>query len=121
MPQYRDRTRETSTSTGTGAITTSGVAPTGCQTLATAYAGAPAFVGYAIQHQTLNEWEVGKGTFNGTTGLTRDVVRSGSGGVGVLVNFSAGTKDVFIAMASEQVDNANLGMQHAVARGCCSP
>lgn len=121
MPIYRDRTQETSTSTGTGAVTTSGVAPSGCQTLATAYGSAALVVGYAIEHTTLNEWEVGKGTFNGTTGLTRDVVRSGSSGPGTLVNFSAGTKNVFITASAEQIDNGNLGMQYVGARGLMRP
>lgn len=122
MPQYRDRTLETTTSTGTGAITTSGVAPTGMQTLASAFGGvAVQNVGYCIQHSTLNEWEVGKGTFDGSTGFTREVVRDGSAGKGVLVNFSAGTKDIFVTISSEHIDNANFGVQYASSRGMLCP
>lgn len=121
MPAFADRSQETTTSTGTGAITTSGTAPTRFQTLAAGLGGPRINVGYCIEHTTANEWEVGKGTFNGTTGLTRDVVRDGSSGKGVLVNFSAGTKNVFVTVLAEHIDNANHGQQYAMARNFAQP
>lgn len=122
MPSFADRAKETTTSTGTGAITLSGTAASTFQTLQAAFGSQVRLnVGYCIAHQSANEWEVGKGTFNGTTGLTRDVVRSGSSGTGVLVNFSAGTKDVFVAASAEHVDNANHGQQYAMARNIVQP
>lgn len=120
MPYFADRVKDTSTTTGTGAITLDGSAPTGYQTFATGFGSGSRIVGYCIQHQSGNEWEVGKGTFNGTTGLTRDVVRASSNS-GALVNFSAGTKDVFCTASSEQVDNANNGLQYCAARGILQP
>ena len=120
MPYYADRCGETSTTTGTGSFTTSGVAMSGCQTLVAGLGSSPKVVGYAIESQTPGQWEVGKGTFNGSTGLTRDVVRSSSNS-GALVNFSAGTKNVFISPSSEHFGNANLGMQYAVSRGFAMP
>lgn len=120
MPLFADRVRDTTTSTGTGAITLANTAPAGSRTFAAAFGSSSSFVGYVIQGQTPGEWEVGKGTFNGTTGLTRDTVRSSSNS-GALVNFSAGTKDVFCAPSSEQLDNASIGFQYAVARGFALP
>lgn len=114
MPAYADRTKDTTTSTGTGAITLANSAPTGFQTFATAFGSASTWVGYCIVGGA--EWEVGKGTFNGTTGLTREVVRSSSNS-NALVNFSAGTKDVFCAPAAETIDNANVSNQTMVS-GC---
>lgn len=122
MPAYRDRVKESTTSTGTGAIVLSGTAATGgYQTFAAALGSSTVLnVGYCIQNTSTGEWEVGKGTFNGTTGLTRDTVRASSNG-GALVSFGSGTKDVFITAAAEQIDNANTGMQYAASRGFLMP
>lgn len=88
-----DRVRDTSTTTSTGAFTLAGSAPTGYRTFASVCANADTIY-YCIQHQTLNEWEVGLGTSNGGTTLTRTTVLASSN-AGSAVNFSAGTKDVF--------------------------
>ena len=122
MPTFADRVKETTTSTGTGAITTSGTAPTGFQTIATGLGGVARLnVAYAIVHQSANEWETGKGDFDGTTGLTRHTPRDGSAGKATLVTFSAGTKDVFITVLSEHIDNANHGQQYVMARNIVQP
>lgn len=118
MPYLADRVKDTTTSTGTTAITLSGTAPTGYQAFATAFGSASLVVPYCIVGTS--EWEVGKGTFNGTTGLTRDTVRSSSNS-GALVNFSAGTKDVFVTANAELLDNANIGLQSAQVRGWAIP
>ena len=88
-----DRVKETSTSTGTGTITLAG-AVTGFQSFAAVGNGNTTY--YCIASQSANEWEVGLGTYtsSGTT-LARTTVLSSSNG-GSLVNFSAGTKDVFV-------------------------
>jgi len=88
-----DRVRDTTTTTGTGTVTLSGTAPTGYQTF-------EAGVGNTnTTYYTINagsQWEVGLGTYSssGPT-LSRDVVLSSSNG-NALVNFSVGTKDVFV-------------------------
>lgn len=121
MPFFADRVRDTTTSTGTGSITLAGTAPTGMRTFASAFgSGTTPNVGYVIQGQTGGEWEVGEGTFNGTTGLTRDVVRSSSNS-GALVNFSAGTKDVFCAPSASYLGGAGIGFSYALARGFAMP
>lgn len=118
MPYLSDRTKDSTTTTGTGAVTLSGVAPTGFQTFAAGLGSTSSRIGYCIAGGA--EWEVGKGVFNGTTGLTRDTVRSSSN-ANALVNFSAGTKDVFVSTSAELLDNANTGMQYAMSRGFMTP
>jgi hypothetical protein len=87
-----DRVRETTTTTGTGTVTLAG-AVTGFQTFAAI--GNANITYYTIAGQGTSEWEVGIGTYtsSGTT-LSRDTVLASSNS-GSLVNFSAGTKDVF--------------------------
>lgn len=88
-----DRVRETTTTTGTGTITLAG-AVTGFQSFSVVGDGNTTY--YTIAGQGTSEWEVGVGTYtlSGTT-LSRDSVLASSNS-GSLVNFSAGTKDVFV-------------------------
>ena len=92
-----DRVQETTTSTGTGTITLAG-AVTGFQSFAVIGNGNNTF--YTITDGT--NWEVGIGTYtsSGTT-LSRDTVLSSSNS-GSLVNFSAGTKNVFVTQPSSR-------------------
>ena len=87
-----DRVRETTTTTGTGTVTLAG-AVLGFQTFSAIGNGNNTY--YTIAGQGTSEWEVGIGTYtsSGTT-LSRDTVLASSNS-GSLVNFSAGTKDVF--------------------------
>jgi hypothetical protein len=84
-----DRVQETTTTTGTGAITLAG-AGTGYRTFASVMAASDTCY-YTIAGGS--EWEVGLGTFNTT--LTRTTVYASSN-AGSLVNFSAGSKNVFL-------------------------
>ena len=86
-----DRVKETTTTTGTGTVTLAGAA-TGFQTFAAVGNGNSTY--YTIEDGT--NWEVGVGTYtsSGTT-LSRTTVISSSNS-GSLVNFSAGTKNVFV-------------------------
>jgi hypothetical protein len=88
-----DRVQETTTTTGTGTVTLAG-AVSGYQTFAAVGDGNSTY--YTIAGQTGSEWEVGIGTYtaSGTT-LSRTTVLSSSNS-GSLVNFSAGTKNVFV-------------------------
>jgi len=87
-----DRVRETTTTTGTGTVTLAG-AVLGFQTFSAIGNGNTTY--YTIAGQGTSEWEVGIGTYtsSGTT-LSRTTVLASSNS-GSLVNFSAGTKDVF--------------------------
>ena len=88
-----DRVQETTTTTGTGTITLAG-AVTGFQSFAVIGNGNTTF--YTIADQSGSNWEVGIGTYtaSGTT-LARTTVLSSSNS-GNLVNFGAGTKNVFV-------------------------
>ena len=89
----KDRVRETSVTQGTGTFTLAG-AVTGYQSFTAIGNGNTTY--YTIYLQASNEWEVGIGTYtaSGTT-LSRDTILASSNG-GAVVNFSAGTKDVFV-------------------------
>jgi hypothetical protein len=95
----KDRVKETSVSTGTGSITLDGaVGP--YQAFSILGDGNTTY--YCIAGQTSTEWEVGIGTFtsSGNT-LSRDTILASSSSNAV-VNFSAGTKDVFVTYPSEK-------------------
>ena len=95
----KDRVRETTTTTGTGTITLGGAA-TGFQSFSVIGDSNTTF--YTIQLSNTNEWEVGIGTYtsSGTT-LSRDTILESSNS-GSAVNFSAGTKDVFVTYPAEK-------------------
>jgi hypothetical protein len=101
-----DRVRETTTTTGTGSVTLAG-AVTGFQTFAAI--GNANTTYYTIAGQGTNEWEVGIGTYtaSGTT-LSRDTVLASSNS-GSLVNFSAGTKDVFCDYPAGRAVQGGMG------------
>lgn len=93
----KDRVKETTTTTGTGAVTLGGPAA-GFQSFSVIGNGNTTY--YAIIGGT--EWEVGIGTYtsSGTT-LSRDTVLESSNS-GSLVNFSTGTKEVFVTYPAER-------------------
>jgi hypothetical protein len=93
----KDRVQETSTTTGTGTFTLAG-AVSGFQSFSAI--GNANTTYYAIVGGA--EWEVGLGTYtsSGTT-LSRDTILESSNG-GTAVNFSAGTKNVFVTYPAEK-------------------
>jgi hypothetical protein len=93
----KDRVQETSTTTGTGTITLAG-AVSGFQSFSVI--GNANTTYYAIVMGS--EWEVGLGTYtsSGTT-LSRDTILESSNS-GSAVNFSAGTKNVFVTYPAEK-------------------
>lgn len=102
----KDRVKETTTTTGTGTVTLAG-AVSGYQSFSVIGNGNTTY--YAIVGPT--EWEVGLGTYtsSGTT-LSRDTVLESSNS-GNLVNFSAGSKDVFVTYPAERslyVDGSSI-------------
>lgn len=100
-----DRVRETTTTTGTGSVTLAG-AVVGFQSFAAIGDGNQTY--YTIADQGGANWEVGIGTYTsaGTT-LSRTTVLSSSN-AGSLVNFTAGTKDVFVVYPSERAVYYNV-------------
>jgi hypothetical protein len=107
-----DRVKDTTTTSSTGTVTLSGTPPTGYQGFTAIGNGNTTY--YTIAHQTANEWEVGIGTYtsSGTT-LSRDTVLASSNS-GSLVNFSAGTKDVFVTYPAERTIMGGGGGQGAI-------
>ncbi len=116
MPYIADRVQETTATTGTGAVTLAG-AVSGYQSFASAFGAAALTVQYLLVSGSA--WEVGKGTFNGTTGMTRDFVRSSSN-AGALITL-AGTSNVYCTASAALIDNANIGLQIAQAKGWALP
>lgn len=105
-----DRVLETSTTTGTGALTLAG-AVTGFRTFASVMATSDTCL-YAVWGVDANgtptgEWEGGVGTYSATNTLTRTTVLESSN-AGAAVTFSAGTKYVAITLLGSktgQFDN----------------
>jgi hypothetical protein len=104
-----DRVKETTTTAGTGTVTLAGAA-TGFQSFAVVGDGNTTF--YTIASQTGNEWEVGVGTYatSGTTLARTTVLSNSSATQPSALNFSAGTKDVFVTYpAGFAVASTNVG------------
>lgn len=101
----KDRVKETTTTTGTVTVTLAG-AVTGFQSFSAIGNGNTTF--YTIAGGA--EWEVGIGTYtsSGTT-LSRDTVLSSSNS-GSKVNFSAGTKDVFVTYPASRTATGGGGV-----------
>ena len=96
-----DRVKETTTTTGTGAVSLGG-AVTGFETFA-AGIGNSNTVYYCIAHQDQAEFEVGLGTLDGdSSDLTRTTVISSSNSDSA-VDFSSGTKDVFCTIPASKM------------------
>jgi hypothetical protein len=101
-----DRVQETTTVTGTGSATLLG-AVSGFQSFSVIGNGNSTY--YSIVNGS--EWEIGLGTYS-TTGptLSRDTVYSNSLGTTAKINFSAGTKNVFITYTAQSA-NTTLSPQ----------
>lgn len=98
---FHDRIKETTTTTGTGNITLAGAV---AQFVAfSARYATNDFFYYCVVGQTGTEWEVGKGYLSGATTLVRMTVFESSN-ADALVSFSAGTKDVFVTLPAERLD-----------------
>jgi hypothetical protein len=102
MPTIANRIRDTTTTTGTGDITVSGTPVAGYLAFSNVPTGA--IFDYTISGQSGSEFEVGRGKMTSSTAFSRDQVLSSSNS-GSLVNFSAGTKDVFVTVAEESMVN----------------
>jgi hypothetical protein len=88
---YRDLVMEFCYTTGTGPLTLAGTT-NGFRTALTAWGAGDHESHWVIRHPANGQWEVFRGTVNGT-GLTRDEVLASSNG-GLLVDFSPGRKEV---------------------------
>ena len=104
--QIADRVKETTTTTGTGALALGG-AMTGfrafssvCSVGDTCYYALQAVDGNGVP---TGDWEVGLGTYSSASTLTRTTVTASSNS-GSAVSLSAGTKQVWLDLAAAQVN-----------------
>ena len=102
-----DRVQETTSTTGTSSYALLGAA-TGYQSFGAVLANADTTY-YAITDSTNSAWEVGIGVYtsSGTT-LSRDTVLESSN-AGALVDFAAGSKDVFVTYPAERSVVGGMG------------
>lgn len=105
-----DRVLDTSTTAGTVAFVVSGTAPSSYRTFSAVCSTSDTFW-YTIQHQTASEWEVGLGTYSSANTVTRTTILASSN-AGSVVNFSAGTKNVFITMPAAIFSGAVIGVPY---------
>lgn len=121
MSRHADRTKETTTTTGTGNLTLDGaVAQFKAFSATFATTGQDLFF-YAIVGQSGTEWEVGEGYLTAATTLVRKQVFESSN-ANALVSFSAGTKDVFVTIPAYRVNRATTrGEALAVTWGADMP
>jgi hypothetical protein len=110
-----DRVRDTSTTTGTGNTTVSGAAPATYIT----FSQIPSInvndtFFYGMASQTLNEYETGLGTWLGSNVFARTSVFTSSN-ANSLVNFSAGTKDVWCGPPSSQFGYVGMPLVNGAA------
>ena len=110
-----DRVKETTTSTGTGAITLGGAEPN-FRTFSSVLSDADTTY-YAIIDDNNLAFEVGLGTYasSGNT-ITRTTVLASSNSNNA-VNFSAGTKDVFITYPADKSVNRDASGNVSVSGG----
>ena len=103
----KDRVKETCSAPGTGTVTLLGAA-SGYASFSTVGNGNSTY--YCIADQGGSNWEVGIGTYtsSGTT-LSRDTVLESSNS-GSKVNFSAGTKDVFVTYPASRTATGGGGV-----------
>ncbi len=100
--EYEDRVQETTTTTGTGAVTVLG-AVTGFRTFASAYANGDR-VTYTIAGGA--EWESGEGIYSGGAITRLNVFRSSNSNS--LVSFSSGTKAVWSSISGQMMVDFGL-------------
>lgn len=105
---YADRVLETTSTAGTGAITTAG-AVAGFRTFAAACAVGDTF-DYTIfevsaQGVPSGAWEVGRGTYTGANTIARTTVLASSN-AGAAVDFAAGSKHVMLTVAAATLQGA---------------
>ena len=110
-----DRVKETTTTTGSGAITLLGAASQFVSF--TSKFSVNEFLEYAIVGQTTTEWETGLGQLANATTLNRVQVFASSN-ANALVVFSAGTKDVFNTLSQSYVNKVTTyGQTISIAQG----
>lgn len=90
MSSFFDRIAETTGTTGPGALALAGALPGAYRSFSVGGNGKK--WQYSLAHRTLNEWEVGEGTWSTGGTFSRDTVYANSDGTFVAIALSAGEK-----------------------------
>lgn len=109
MSKFANRVRETTVTTGTGTLSLGGAFDASYQTFVAGIGNGKACI-YTVRHQdaSVGEWEVGLGVVTDASPDTLSRVKIlASSNSGSAVNFSAGTKDVFVAWTAWHADNVH--------------
>jgi hypothetical protein len=116
MITFYDRIKETTTTTGTGNIVLLGASPQYLSFASryTANNQNDSFY-YCIAAQAGTEFEIGLGNLATANTIARSVVTASSNS-DQLVNFSAGTKDVYVTLAANYIQD-DFGLEVASAAG----
>ena len=114
MTSLHNRIKETTTTTGTSNVTLLG-AVTGADAISSRYQVGEV-VPYTIQHRTSDEWEVGRGRLSSASVLVRETVEQSSNADG-LVDFTSGTKDVFVSLNARASRAGSIGKTLALGTG----
>lgn len=100
---FKDRVKESTTTIGSGDITLGGTS-SGFSTFLSAF-GSGSSTTYCIAHETLAEWEVGRGTITSSPArLIRNTVLASSN-ANAAVNFSVGSKQVFSTVSAQSANS----------------
>src|SRR5688572_33038860 len=102
IPRLFDRVKETSVSTGTGNLALDGAAVK-YLAISDRYAD-EAFFFYTVEHASLDEWEVGYGSYEATGNELVRVEVIASSNADALVNFTAGGVTIFITAPGSQIN-----------------
>lgn len=96
-----DRVQETSNTTSTSDLTLNGALPTYQSFALGIGVGNTCYYAAYNTDQSVNEWEVGVGTLSAIDTLERTTILSSSN-AGSIVNFSAGSKLVYVTLPAER-------------------
>lgn len=102
----KDRVRDTTTTIGTNPLVLLNVVPTGYQGFSVMAVGDTATI--TTVHQSANEWETCLATMTSALTLTRTTVFESSN-ANAAVNFSIGTKDVWIDLPASRYMTVTSG------------
>ena len=120
-----DRVKETSTTTGTGALTFAG-AVSGFETFSDGIGNSSTTYYAVVNTDTPTEWEVGLGTLAGDSSTITRTTPISSSNSDSAVNFGAGTKEIFCTLpaskaiikdASGYIDSPSVTQLDIVAQG----
>lgn len=112
-PTLVDTVGETTTTTGTGTVTLAG-AITNYLGFTDGGVANGDTVDYSIRHQSAEEFETGQGVYDSGAGTLTRVTIYQSSNSGSAVNFSAGTKNVYLVISSNRLDKVNAGSWSSV-------